>query len=76
MNATNNPATISITPTPKHERVARNRQHPGDQWRQVLIPVHEEMKEFVGSGDERRNHEREAKNLIRLIGRTLCPSPN
>jgi hypothetical protein len=51
MNATSRAATDFEDPDPKHESVGG---HPG-QWREVLVPVDEKVKELVDARTERIN---------------------
>jgi hypothetical protein len=43
-----------------------------DKRRQILIPIHQKVKEFVESGDDWRNRKTKAQDLIRLITRFTC----
>jgi hypothetical protein len=53
---------------PKHEGVGGHRKHSGHEWREVLVPVDEKVKELVDARTERSNHERNVRD-VRRAGR-------
>ncbi|MNC89120.1 hypothetical protein D3C83_50190 [compost metagenome] len=42
-------------PGQMHERATRNRDHPLDEWIQVLGPVREQIRELVEARDDRHD---------------------